>query len=131
MIATRTVTRSSLKAPLDFLSEDGADNGLVEVSVVGGYEDARGDAAKNSMSLLRALHEVPFAVELVHFCVGVYNTKVAQEDDPKLGPHLRFGPKTAILKGLALDLKTQQVFPAIFDWCQFTDFATQIKARSF
>ena len=43
----------------EYLSDGDADCGAVEVSVFGGYEDERGDAAKNSMSLLRALHDDP------------------------------------------------------------------------
>ena len=112
---------------VEYLSEEGADHGQVEVTIVGGYQDERGDAAKNSISLLHALHQDSRLVELRHFCVGPYNTKKARSDDVKMGPHLTFGAKTAILKGLALDLKTQIVFPALFDWCNFSDFDTQIK----
>ena len=43
----------------EYLSDGDADFGSVEVSVFGGYEDERGDAAKNSMSLLRALYDDP------------------------------------------------------------------------
>ena len=43
----------------EYLSDGDADCGSVEVSVFGGYEDERGDAAKNSMSLLRVLHDDP------------------------------------------------------------------------
>lgn len=107
------------------LSDGDADNGQVEVTITGGYEDERGDAAKNSMSLLQALQEDRRLVELRHFCVGPYNTKEANEE--KVGPHLRFGPKTAILKGMALDLKSQMIFPALFDWGQMSDFQTQIR----
>ena len=57
------------------LSDGDADDGVVEVSVVGGYEDERGDASKNSLSLLTALHEDPRLMELRHFCVGPYNTR--------------------------------------------------------
>lgn len=57
------------------LSDGDADDGVVEVTVVGGYEDERGDAAKNSLSLLHALHDDPRTVELRHFCVGPYNTQ--------------------------------------------------------
>ena len=35
------------------LSSGYADHGRVEVSVVGGYTDVRGDAARNSLSLLK------------------------------------------------------------------------------
>ena len=89
----------------------------VEVTVVGGYEDERGDAAKaekpfcfsqyfsqkiiahfqNSMSLLRALHEEPRLVEVRHFCVGPYNTRDTEPGERNGGGAV--GPKTAILKG--------------------------------
>ena len=44
------------------LSSDDADN--IEVTVVGGYTDVRGDAARNSLSLLKSLHDhwVSFAI---------------------------------------------------------------------
>ena len=48
----------------------------IQVSVVGGYTDVRGDAAKNSLSLLDALHQHWAYLNLVHFCVGKYNTQV-------------------------------------------------------
>lgn len=63
---------------------------------MGGYEDARGDAAKNSMSLLKALHETARLIELRHFCVGPYNTKYEDGEEQK---QIKLGPKTAILKG--------------------------------
>lgn len=116
---------SNLNVLSAHLSDGDADNGQVEVTITGGYEDERGDAAKNSMSLLQALQEDRRLVELRHFCVGPYNTKEANEE--KVGPHLRFGPKTAILKGMALDLKSQMIFPALFDWGQMSDFQTQIR----
>ena len=49
----------SLQCAAECLSDGDVDCGAVEVSVFGGYEDERGDAAKNSMSLLRALHDDP------------------------------------------------------------------------
>ena len=61
----------------------------MEVSVFGGYEDERGDAAKNSMSLLRALHDDPRALELRHFCVGPYNTVDADEETKRTDRHIR------------------------------------------
>lgn len=44
------------------LSTNDADN--IEVTVVGGYTDVRGDAARNSLSLLKSLHDhwVSFAI---------------------------------------------------------------------
>ena len=59
--------------------------------------------------------------------MGPYNTQDAP--DNQVGPHLKFGPKTAILKGIALDLKTQIIFPAVFNWGQMSDFQTQIQVR--
>ncbi len=72
-----------------FLSDDDVDDGVVEVSVFGGYEDERGDAAKNSMSLLHALHADPRTLELRHFCVGQYNTIDATEEAKKGDRHIR------------------------------------------
>ena len=37
------------------------------------------------------------------------------------------GTNTAILKGIVMDLKLQEMFPAIFAWGQYEDFASQIK----
>lgn len=53
--------------------------------------------------------------------MGSYNT---QEAESYLG-----GSRTAILKGIALDLQTQMLFPAIFDWANFSDFALQIRDK--
>nr|ACO10559.1 N-terminal asparagine amidohydrolase [Caligus rogercresseyi] len=99
------------------LSRGYVDEGRIEVTVVGGYTDSRGDAAKNSMSLLRAIHESSIVLNLIHFCVGPYNTT------------LENGTSTAILKGICVDLKTQTIFPAVFNWGQFSDFKTQIEDR--
>ena len=60
----------------------------IEVGVVGGYTDARGDAARNSLSLLHSLHQHPCWLLLSYFCVGKYNTKVDAEE----------GANVAILK---------------------------------
>ncbi len=69
--------------------------------MVGGYEDARGDAAKNSMSLLKALHQEERLLELRHFCVGAYNTKYEEEVNQEFQGDgvVKLGPKTAILRG--------------------------------
>ena len=42
-------------------------------------------------------------------------------------PLRRLGPKTAILKGIAIDLKDSMIFPAVFDWAQFSDFQVRNK----
>lgn len=54
-------------------------DGSVQVSVIGGYIDERGDAAKNSLTLLKTLHDEERVLELIHFCVGSYNTAKACE----------------------------------------------------
>ena len=72
-----------------------------KVSVIGGYVDERGDAAKNSLTLMRTLHEEECVMELRHFCVGAYNT-VDAEQGYKYGT-----PTMAILKGIAVDLKVK------------------------
>jgi hypothetical protein len=74
---------------LAYLSDGNADDGYVEVSVFGGYEDDRGDAAKNSMSLLRALQDDPRTMELRYFCVGPYNTVDQSEETKKGDRHVR------------------------------------------
>ena len=106
---------------LAFLSRGYADGGRVEVSVFGGYQDARGDAAKNSLSLLNALQDDPRLLELKHFCVGRYNTKPENKQNNILSTEC-----TAILKGIAVDLKVQRVFPACFEWGNLDDFKLQI-----
>lgn len=108
------------------LSSGYADHGRVEVSVVGGYTDARGDAARNSLSLLKALHEDPRLLELRHFCVGRFNTVGV---DPRDSDNLLRTETTAILKGIAVDLRTQQIFPANFEWGNYADFKMQIADR--
>ena len=40
-----------------------------------------------------------------------------------------YGNNTAILKGIAVDLQTQILFPAIFAWGQYEDFKSQIKDK--
>jgi hypothetical protein len=100
-----------------FLSCGNCDN--IEVTVVGGYTDVRGDAAKNSLSLLRSLHDHWCVLNLKHFCVGKYNTTTREED----------GCNTAILRGISVDLSTQELFPAIYDWGQYEDFKTQIQVK--
>ena len=42
---------------IEVLSKGDLEDGQIHVSVFGGYTDERGDAARNSMSLLSALHE--------------------------------------------------------------------------
>lgn len=106
------------------LSHGYADHGRVEVSVVGGYTDARGDAAKNSLSLLHALQDDKRLLELKHFCVGKFNTTDAEKGDNLLSTDT-----TAIIKGIAVDLKTQQLFPATFEWGNYDDFKLQLKDR--
>merc|ERR1719348_2133766 len=99
-------------------SQEDKEEGHIQVSVFGGYTDERGDAAKNSMSLLSALQDSERTVELVHFCVGPYNTTKDKE-----------GKNTAILIGIAIDLRSQIIFPASFPWNNFADFSTQLQDR--
>lgn len=95
------------------------DVSYIEVTVVGGYTDVRGDAEKNSLSLLSALHHHRVKLYLKHFCVGRYNTQ--------------FNPSTrlneAILKGIAIDLKEQTMFPAIYNWGRYEDFKKQLATK--
>merc|ERR1712192_348018 len=94
------------------------DKGHIMVSVFGGYTDERGDAARNSMSLLEALHGQERTLELVEFCVGPYNTVKNKE-----------GKNEAILIGIAIDLRSQKIFPASYPWNNFEDFSTQLQDR--
>merc|ERR1711970_1059648 len=103
---------------IEFLSKEQLLEGHIQVSVFGGYTDERGEAAKNSMALLNALHETDRLLEIVHFCVGPYNTYKDKE-----------GKNTAILIGSAMDLRTQTIFPASFPWNNFEDFSTQLQDR--
>merc|ERR1719348_1585800 len=70
------------------------------------------------MALLTALHESSRMVEVVHFCVGPYNTCKDKE-----------GKNTAILIGIAMDLRSQIIFPASFPWNNFEDFSAQLQDR--
>jgi len=99
-------------------SQEDRAEGHIQVSVFGGYTDERGDAAKNSMSLLQALHDSDMLVEIVHFCVGTFNTCMGED-----------GKNTAILIGIAMDLRSQIIFPASFPWNNFEDFSTQLQDR--
>jgi len=99
-------------------SKEDQEEGHIQVSVFGGYTDERGDAAKNSMSLLGGLYESDRTLEVVHFCVGPFNTTKDKE-----------GKNTAILIGIALDLRTQIIFPASYPWNNFADFSTQLQDR--
>eukprot|EP00092_Neocalanus_flemingeri_P010107 GFUD01010891.1.p1 GENE.GFUD01010891.1~~GFUD01010891.1.p1 ORF type:complete len:361 (+),score=104.28 GFUD01010891.1:33-1115(+) len=103
---------------IEFLSKEDLEEGHIQVSVFGGYTDERGDAAKNSMSLLSALHDSDRLVEIVHFCVGPFNTCKDKE-----------GKNTAILIGIAMDLRSQIIFPASFPWNNFEDFSQQLQDR--
>jgi hypothetical protein len=91
--------------------------------VFGGYQDTRGDAARNSLSLLNVLQDDERLMELKHFCVGRYNTKPENKQKNILFPQ---PDSTAILKGIAVDLKVQRVFPACFEWGNLDDFKLQI-----
>jgi len=103
---------------IEFLSKDDLAEGHIQVSVFGGYTDERGEAAKNSLALLNALHESDRILEMVHFCVGPYNTCKDKQ-----------GKNTAILIGIAMDLRSQVIYPASFPWNNFEDFTTQLKDR--
>ena len=74
----------------------------------------------------RALHEDPRRLELKHFCVGRFNTVPVDPNDIN---NLLRTDTTAILKGIAVDLRTQQIFPAAFEWGNYQDFHLQIKDR--
>jgi len=113
--------KEGLKTMIDeiiALSKDEYELGHITVSVFGGYTDPRGDARRNSMGLLRALYDEDRLVEVEHFCVGPYNTCVGED-----------GKNKAILIGVALDLRTQVLFPASFEWNNYADFETQLKDR--
>ena len=52
---------------IEYLSKGDLEEGHIQVSVFGGYTDERGEAAKNSMALLNALHESSKLVEVVTY----------------------------------------------------------------
>lgn len=113
--------KEGLKTMIDeiiALSKDEYELGHINVSVFGGYTDPRGDARRNSMGLLRALYDEPRLLEVEHFCVGPYNTCIGED-----------GKNKAILIGVALDLRTQALFPASFEWNNYADFETQLRDR--
>ena len=60
-------------------------------------------------------------MELKHFCVGRYNTRSTNKENELLSTET-----TAILKGIAVDIKRQRVFPASFEWGNLDDFKLQI-----
>ena len=60
-------------------------------------------------------------MELKHFCVGSYNTKEVNKQNNILATET-----TAILKGIAVDIKLQRIFPASFEWGNLDDFKLQI-----
>ena len=51
---------------IEFLSKEDLEKGHIQVSVYRSYTDERGDAARNSMSLLSALHESERVLEVRH-----------------------------------------------------------------
>ena len=116
-----TSKTSFLSNILAALSRGYADGGRVHVSVFGGYQDTRGDAARNSLSILNALHDDERLMELKHFCVGRYNTQAVGRHNNLLSTET-----TAILKGIAVDIKLQRIFPANFEWGNLDDFKLQI-----
>merc|ERR1712088_528589 len=92
--------------------------GHIQVSVFGGYVDKMGHAIQNSRALLTALQENERTIEMVHFCVGPYNTTKDEK-----------GENCAILIGIAIELESGIIFPAEFPWNNFEDFSTQLKDR--
>lgn len=110
------------------LSNGDADDGWVEVSVVGGYKDSRGDACKNSVHLLNALQNDVRVMELKHFCVGRFNTTTL----PRGCRSSLSTETTAIIRGVAVDLLPSSpvgIFPAVFEWGNYDDFKVQIKDK--
>lgn len=103
---------------IEYLSQADLERGHITVSVFGGYMDERGDAARNSLALLQALHDQERELELVHFCVGPYNTTKDKE-----------GKNTAILIGIAISLHTGKIMPASYPWNNFEDFSAQLQDR--
>ena len=112
--------RDGLDIMVDEISTlSNGDYEYIEVTVVGGYTDVRGDAAKNSLSLLNALHEHWAYLNLKRFCVGRYNTQKSEAT----------GANEAILKGIAFDLEKHYLFPAIYNWGQYEDFKNQLQDK--
>jgi len=103
---------------IEFLSKEDLKKGHIQVSVFGGYVDKMGHAIQNSRALLTALQENERELEMVHFCVGPYNTTKDEKGD-----------NCAILIGIAIALESGIIFPAEFPWNNFEDFSTQLKDR--
>ena len=99
------------------------------------------------MSLLEALHdqertlEVPFTLQLnksddsfqlVHFCVGPYNTvqdKNGKNQAILIGNMVFCEQLISLFAGIAIDLRTQKIFPASYPWNNFEDFSAQLQDR--
>lgn len=103
---------------IEYLSKDDLTRGHIQVSIFGGYVDKMGHAIQNSRALLSALHEQERTLEMVHCCVGKFNT--TQDKD---------GNNCAILIGIAIDLDSGTIFPAEFPWNNFAEFSEQLKDR--
>ena len=69
---------------IEFLTKEAVDNGGIEVSVFGGAMLLQtDDYARNALSLLTALYQSDRMLNMVHLCVGPYNTEKDKDGKPK------------------------------------------------
>ena len=95
-----------------------------------------GHAIQNSRALLTALHDQERTLELVHLCVGPFNTTKDKDGNncailigSKIKVFVRMSWTEFFLSGIAIDLDSGTIFPAEFPWNNFEDFSEQLKDR--
>ena len=111
-----------------------------------------GHAIQNSRALLNALHDQERTLEMVHCCVGPFNTTTDKDGNNcaiLIGTFLclqldlfsdfkiyiyqfcwrqSYHPPN-VNSGIAIDLDSGTIFPAEFPWNNFEDFSEQLKDR--
>ncbi|XP_014257486.1 protein N-terminal asparagine amidohydrolase isoform X2 [Cimex lectularius] len=80
----------------------GYPEGRLQLQFVGGYSDPHHFSEELFYTLIHAFHKQPVEVELTNVCVGELNTTV------------RSGIHWPIIYGIAVNVKTGEVFPATF-----------------
>ena len=94
-----------------------------------------GHAIQNSRALLNALHDQERTLELVHCCVGPFNTTTDKDGNNcaiLIGSkviNFHSSSSTWLFSGIAIDLDSGTIFPAEFPWNNFEDFSEQLKDR--
>ncbi|CAG0884174.1 unnamed protein product [Darwinula stevensoni] len=80
----------------------GYPEGRLELHLVGGFHDSRGISEDIATQLLYAFHKLPMEIDLVLLCVGELNSTI------------RGGIHWPIIYGIAVNVKTGEIFPATF-----------------